>query len=407
MQVCSVLGNLASNARPTDYQHSARREGAKAGKESARDSAEDACRVAIRQAVKAAQDTLDAKALEWLRKGGGNSSKLLHGQDVPRVPLKIHEEQLSQMSAAVCLRVGRLGEEKDVAEEKDSTVSWIAGPADLRGQQYIQLPQAGVPPMLVFHLQRKCYLYVLRDTELKDRPRWLTAGAGGVRFNEKEGMLVEVEWGKGDRKEKRQLAVYKSTLEQEPGCVVLGSASSAMPVGGLQGETGEDEEEAGLDGCVVVVSYTDGDDAEAVEVQSDAQMLLQLWFTDKEGGPEQSETYGKYWCRRQSPDELPPLDKHFLPTHIANKLSQALGGAAGPVTSSSGVGWGVGGGAPEQGAKGDEYWDWRVSASVRRFVAIAQLIDAYENLNRAECSLEAVSMTHAYTHIHARWKLEV
>ena len=37
----------------------------------------------------------------------------------------------------------------------------------------------------------------------------------------------------------------------------------------------------------------------------------------------------------------------------------------------------------------DKDWQLVVSATVRRFVAVAKLIDEFENLNRAECSLEA------------------
>jgi len=40
-------------------------------------------------------------------------------------------------------------------------------------------------------------------------------------------------------------------------------------------------------------------------------------------------------------------------------------------------------------AMDDKDWQLVVSATVRRFVAVARLIDEFENLNRAECSLEA------------------
>ena len=481
-EVCLVLESLAK-APP---QHPARRaESAMPGREEAHESerersslkqSENACREAVDAVLKAAEETFDAKVDEWLRKGGGNSSKLLHGAEVPRVPLKIHEEQLKQIKEAVSLKVGTLGEApglawgnvgatrpavgreisnaglaaalalkaeltqqewealgiRDVRHDDYIAVGGVyykpAGeepevPAELRGQQFLQLPLVNAPPTMIFHVSRPCFVYVLREqgqheglkggaaAAAADQGLWepLLTGTVGKRFTKKEGMCVRVRRSKDDAKKthqdndaknashvraqnesKRELCtfdVWKSTSLQ--GCVILGSSR------GMGGDA-RGGEEARLDGCIVVVTYTDTNNAHdkdgrdaCDEVQSDAQMLLRFWFHEEAsapgfksgegGGSGQGEfqgvksDYGNY-LRRQ---DKRPSREQFLPQSAAKRAASATGDGTGSGNA----------------AKVDEPWNLKVSASVRRFVAVAQLIDAYENLNRAECSLEAVPAT--------------
>jgi len=111
-------------------------------------------------------------------------------------------------------------------------------------------------------------------------------------------------------------------------------------------------------------------------------------------------THGKFCCRAS--EQVPRLE-HFLPRSIAlKKVSTAAKAAlvAGMPHRSKEVSSQQETPANREQARvraeleaevamDDKDWQLVVSATVRRFVAVARLIDEFENLNRAECSLEA------------------
>ena len=404
--LCTLLSNLAKPVLGPKKAISDREAGGGRGGGliRPRDESIEACHAALEQIQEAAKTTFDAKILEWLQGGGGNGYVALHGEVLPRVPLEIHEEQLAQIVAAVRLPVEWLKEGQtlysdDTGEHGARFVAGLQGPPDLKGQPFFHLPHLDAPPRLVFHVQRACFVYVLWDTRLKSVPAWLQ---DKKRFGRKEGMFVQVERGAEDAKEAYPLAVYKSTTELQ-GCVILGTMSSSRHAAASGG--------GGLEGCLVVAAYRDhaGSSAphstqgDSDEPLSDAQMLLRLWFSDDQEEPDGvgcegnvvSNSYG-HFRRRGRSGQFPKLE-HFLPRFITSKKAtvrdptgMASGVGAVPFGSNGTVGSATGPDADSAWhllVRGQD-WDLAVSAILRRFVAVASIIDEFEHLNRAECSLQ-------------------